>query len=341
MTDGAQKGFSPTRVFPWRLRHRDQAPFNDIEGPWQVVGEQATCAQALRHRGFFQGRLHGHPLGNGLQSNVGFQGRSDPPAYVTLFGQTGPNGGTVKSSQQGGLEHQMLWLDMVQQAHSFCHGVHTDQRLVQGDGEDVLFAQGRKSIRILGKQGLLDALNLEGCEGFQPSTCAVHAHLAERPIGIHAEGKCRGRTTLSHGLEHAKLFRPIMSAHFAFEGGEALGDELVKLLHHVGDFRHPNQAIDVKALLSSCEGGFSHHTASPAMQVPSSGFDRKTHCRKGSGHGHGVEASTAGHPLQFCLRLFLGLRREAKNEAAFSHTDLTMVIFCDQKPCGLFRQGVP
>ena len=132
-----------------------------------------------------------------------------------------------------------------------------------------------------------------------------------------------------------------MSAHFAFEGGEALGDELVKLLHHVGDLRHPNQAIDVKALFSSCEGGFSHDTSSPAMQVPSSGFDRKTHCRKGSGHGHGIEASTAGHPLQFCLRLFLGLRREAKNEAAFSHTDVTMVIFCNQKPCGLFRQGVP
>ena len=51
MTDGAQKGFSPTRVFPWRLRRRDQTPFNDLEGPWQVVGEQSSSAKPLRERG--------------------------------------------------------------------------------------------------------------------------------------------------------------------------------------------------------------------------------------------------------------------------------------------------
>ena len=63
--------------------------------------------------------------------------------------------------------------------------MHPDQTFIERNGDNVLLAECRQAIAVLGMKGLLDAVNVQRGKGFQTCTCTFHAHLAERPIGIH------------------------------------------------------------------------------------------------------------------------------------------------------------
>ena len=105
--------------------------------------------------GIRRGRLHGRPLGNGLQANVGFKGRGDPqPSRVVRPAET--NGCAVNLKIKG-LSTRCCGR-MVQWPPRSNPGMHANA-FVGRNGDNVLLGLPNR-LGPLG-EGLFDAVNLE------------------------------------------------------------------------------------------------------------------------------------------------------------------------------------
>ena len=219
--------------------------------------------------------------------------------------------------------------------------MHPDEALVQGNGQDAFFTQRCEVVFVFWMKWLLDAVHLQQGEGVQSTACPVEADATEGAVGVHTQGEIAGRVALSHGVQHGQLVFPIVGADFAFERGESLVDEVVKLPEHVLDRAHPHQTVDVNSLLAEGKGRLGDHASTSTVQIPSSHLHGETNGGTRCGHSHGVQTSTGGHPFQGRHSHFRGFGGKSYNQAAFSYTDPPLGVLRHQKPRWLFRQCVP
>ena len=105
-----------------------------IQWHGDVVSKQPTGAQSLRHGDGITIDCTTE-LGDGIQADVTFQGRSYPGANTHVAGYIYPLTASHHATMKGRFENNVPWSDDVQHLPLLVRVVDADEFLVKGDGQ--------------------------------------------------------------------------------------------------------------------------------------------------------------------------------------------------------------
>ena len=150
-----------------------------------------------------------------------------------------------------GLEDEVRGADAVEQFRLAARVVHTDELLIERNGQGGRAAEACHLVPLSGAYGLLDGVQREGGETLQ---LLRGVGRREGSVGIHAQLDFVGGEVASDEVEQRQFALEVDGAYLQLDAAEARPHLLLDACIHLVERAHPDESVGDDALLSAGKG---------------------------------------------------------------------------------------